>query len=136
MKDFTIYLAGQITDIDFDTSNIWRATAKEWLESRECRYRVHVTNPNDYYNFISHTNVNENTDTWIYIGTYESYKPSGLPHGQVSDEDKAFALAGEEYKVDITTPAVRYLRFKINKTWGNANYMQLMEVEFYGQPQN
>lgn len=83
-----------------------------------------------------HTNVNENTDTWIYIGTYESYKPSGLPHGQVSDEDKAFALAGEEYKVDITTPAVRYLRFKINKTWGNANYMQLMEVEFYGQPQN
>lgn len=83
-----------------------------------------------------HPNVNENEDTWIYMGSYESIKPSGLPHGQVSDEDIAFALAGQEYKVDISIPAVRYLRFKINKTWGGANYMQLMEVEFYGQPQN
>lgn len=82
-----------------------------------------------------HANVNENEETWIYIGSYESYKPSGLPHGQVSDEDNQYALAGEEYMVDSSIPPVRYLRFKINKTWGGANYMQLMEVEFFGQPQ-
>ncbi|KAF5049873.1 MAG: DUF5000 domain-containing lipoprotein [Tissierellia bacterium] len=81
-----------------------------------------------------HPNVNENEETWIYLGSYESFKPSGLPHGQVSDEDNAYALAGEEYMVDISMPPVRYLRFKINKTWGGANYMQLMEVEFFGQP--
>ena len=81
-----------------------------------------------------HANVNENEETWIYLGSYESFKPSGLPHGQVSDEDNAYALAGEEYMVDISMPPVRYLRFKINKTWGGANYMQLMEVEFFGQP--
>lgn len=79
-------------------------------------------------------NVNENVETWIYLGSYESFKPSGLPHGQVSDEDIAYALAGEEYMVDISIPAVRYLRFRVNKTWGGANYMQLMEVEFFGQP--
>jgi len=82
----------------------------------------------------SHPNVNENEETWIFLGSYESFKPSGLPHGQVSDEDNAYALAGEEYMVDISMPAVRYLRFKVNKTWGGANYMQLMEVEFFGQP--
>ena len=81
-----------------------------------------------------HANVNENEDTWVFLGSYESFKPSGLPHGQVSDEDNAYALAGEEYMVDISMPAVRYLRVKVNKTWGGANYMQLMEVEFFGQP--
>lgn len=82
-----------------------------------------------------HRNVNEDESTWIYIGAYESIKPSGLPAGQFSDEDYAYAVAGEEYPVDISIPAVRYLRFKINKTWGGANYMQLMEIEFFGQPQ-
>lgn len=81
-----------------------------------------------------HSNVNENEETWVFLGSYESFKPSGLPHGQVSDEDNAYALAGEEYMVDISMPAIRYLRFKVNKTWGGANYMQLMEVEFFGQP--
>lgn len=82
-----------------------------------------------------HTSVSDDESTWIYMGAYESYKPSGLPHGQVSDEDNEYALAGEEYMVDISISPVRYLRFKINKTWGGANYMQLMEIEFFGQPQ-
>ena len=87
----------------------------------------------DFYG-SPHRNVNEDEDTWIYIGSYESLKPSGLPMGQVSDEDKAFAIAGEDYVVDISMPQIRYLRFKINRTWGGANYMQLMEIEFFGQP--
>ena len=87
----------------------------------------------DFYG-SPHRNVNEDEDTWIYIGSYESLKPSGLPMGQVSDEDKAFAIAGEDYVVDISMPQIRYLRFKINRTWGGSNYMQLMEIEFFGQP--
>ncbi len=83
-----------------------------------------------------HTSVSDDESTWIYMGAYESHKPSGLPHGQVSDEDIAFAAAGEEYMVDVSLPPVRYLRFKINRTWGGANYMQLMEIEFFGQPQD
>ncbi len=83
-----------------------------------------------------HTSVSDDESTWIYMGAYESHKPSGLPHGQVSDEDIAFATAGEEYMVDMSIPPIRYLRFKINRTWGGANYMQLMEIEIFGQPQD
>ena len=57
MRDWTCYLAGQMTGIDFDSSNVWRETAKEWLESRECNYIVKVINPNDYYNFITQTYI-------------------------------------------------------------------------------
>lgn len=80
-----------------------------------------------------HRNVSDDESTWIYIDAYESFKPSGLPMGQISDEDYAYAVAGEEYSVDVSIPPVRYLRFKINKTWGGASYMQLMEIEFFGQ---
>ena len=82
-----------------------------------------------------HPNVNEDITTWIFMGSYESFKPSGLPHLQLSDEDVAFATAGQDYMMDVSLPSIRYLRFKINKTWGNANYMQLMEIEIFGQPQ-
>lgn len=51
MDTFRIYLAGSISDISFEESNIWRLTAKEWLESRESS-KVEVVNPNDYYNFL------------------------------------------------------------------------------------
>lgn len=59
MDSLKIYLAGQMTGIDFDTSNIWRSTAKEWLENRECNYKVTVINPNDYYNFKTYNQVSE-----------------------------------------------------------------------------
>lgn len=55
MKDFVCYLAGQMTGITFEESNIWRETAKEWLEHIECDSNVFVINPNDYYNFKSQT---------------------------------------------------------------------------------
>jgi nucleoside 2-deoxyribosyltransferase len=52
MKTFKFYLAGAMTGISFDESNVYRETAKEWLESRECNFNVTAINPNDYYNFL------------------------------------------------------------------------------------
>lgn len=59
MKEFVCYLAGQMTGISYEESNIWRSTAKDWLESRECSYHVKVINPNDYYNFVSQSHISE-----------------------------------------------------------------------------
>jgi nucleoside 2-deoxyribosyltransferase len=41
-----------MSDVTFEESQVWRSTAKEWLESRECNYHVAAINPNDYYNFL------------------------------------------------------------------------------------
>jgi len=53
METYRIYLAGGMSDVSFEESNIWRSTASEWLNSRECNYHVEAINPNDYFNFLN-----------------------------------------------------------------------------------
>ena len=73
-------------------------------------------------------------DGWTKLLSCESYKPSGLPAGQFSTEDKEYATAGEEFMFPTDAPAVRYIRFKVLSTFAGANFIHLMEVTFYGKP--
>lgn len=55
MGIYTIYLAGGMGKFgkdNFDKSNQWRVYCKKVLEACECDYKVKVTNPNDYFNFV------------------------------------------------------------------------------------
>lgn len=70
-------------------------------------------------------------ESWTKIGSYESIKPSGLPVGQNSDADIAFAKAGEEFSVPAGTAPFRYYRFKLLTNWGNAAFMTIEEITFY-----
>jgi hypothetical protein len=81
-----------------------------------------------------HPNVDEKEDTWIFMGTYESNKPSGLPVGQNTAEDLELARNGEDFMVDISLPPVRYVRFKFLRTWGGIHYLSVNELEFFGIP--
>lgn len=57
MNIYTIYLAGGISKFGkdgFDEGNQWRIYCKEALENYECDYKVKVTNPNDYFNFVEY----------------------------------------------------------------------------------
>ena len=63
----------------------------------------------------------------------ESLKPSGLPPGQISSEDKAYAAAGEEFEFPPSTPAVRYIRWKGLETFTGAQFIHFQEVTIYGQ---
>jgi hypothetical protein len=64
--------------------------------------------------------------------TCNSIKPSGLPLGQVSAEDKAWANAGEEFINSPMNPKVRYIRIKCLKTWSNGDFLHVSELQFYG----
>lgn len=78
-------------------------------------------------------NVTDDFSTWQFIGSFESFKPSKLPLGQVSNEDIAYANAnGEEWNVSLDAPNVRYIRFTCQETWGQANLIQVMEATFWG----
>lgn len=70
-------------------------------------------------------------DNWTKIGAYESIKPSGLPAGQTSDDDVAYAEAGEEFSVPQGIAPFRYYRFKLLTNWGNSNFMTMEEFTFY-----
>ncbi len=72
-------------------------------------------------------------DSWTYLTTTESVKPSGLPSGQLSDEDRQLTIDGEEFMFPTGIPATRYIRLKILDTWSGAkNQWFLMEVALWG----
>lgn len=70
---------------------------------------------------------------WVLLATHEVVKPSGLPLGQVSQDDIAAAARGEEISIPLDKPAVKYIRFKILETYTNAA-CNIAEVSFWGQP--
>lgn len=75
-------------------------------------------------------------DQWIFLGYFESYKPSGLPLEQASQEDELRGPGGEEFTfpVELATD-VRYIRFDILETWGGTEMIHISELEMWGQPE-
>ncbi|MFZ4863455.1 DUF5000 domain-containing lipoprotein [Sphingobacterium sp. Mn56C] len=71
-------------------------------------------------------------DGWTLIGEYEAHKPSGLPRGELSAEDRAQHTAGLEFDVPIDYQTVRYLRFRIKETWGMLQTFSCAEMAFWG----
>jgi len=78
--------------------------------------------------------VTTDFSTWVYLGEFNSIKPSGLPAGQVSPEDTEYARGGEQFDAtDNTDVAVRYMRFHVEETWVMpTSIVQLMELELFG----
>ncbi|MBZ4187562.1 DUF5000 domain-containing lipoprotein [Niabella beijingensis] len=67
---------------------------------------------------------------WVKLMDCESYKPSG--EGPVTAEDVTYAVdQGEDFIFPEQIP-VRYLRFKVNETWGFLDYIYIAEVTFWG----
>lgn len=71
-------------------------------------------------------------ESWTLLGDYEMTKPSGLPRGELSAEDRAAHAAGLEFNVSIDAPAVRYLRIRIKETWGILQTFSMAELALWG----
>ncbi|HWK57715.1 MAG TPA: DUF4998 domain-containing protein [Parapedobacter sp.] len=72
-------------------------------------------------------------DGWTKLMEVESVKPSGLPIGEHTEEDIDVLLSGEEFDFPADIPAVRYLRIKVNSTWGNTQSVHIAELTFWGE---
>lgn len=103
-------------------------------------FRLH--NPYDFY--LMGTNdatVAQNpasTDSqWTQLINCISYRPSGLDSSQpATEEDYAFAAAGEEFEFSDNVAEVRYIRFRVRKAWGGSNGLHIAELRFWGEPIN
>lgn len=73
-----------------------------------------------------------NWDSWTKLGEFESIKPSGLPYGQINDEDRAVATNGEDFSFSSTNPKVRYIRILVTETWAGGDNFQIMELDIFG----
>lgn len=70
---------------------------------------------------------------WTLLGSFESVKPSGLPIGQLTDEDWQLALEGEEFSFELDAPSVRYIRFEITAVHNpTAKVTVMSEINLWG----
>jgi len=74
-------------------------------------------------------------DSWVLLMECQSVKPSGLPPGENTEEDRAYAEKGEEFLFPADAPPVRYLRWKTLENWGNVSHVNITEIDLYGQVQ-
>lgn len=76
--------------------------------------------------------VNASFNGWVKLGDFESVKPSGLPLGQESAADIAYATAGESFTVDPNAPPVRYIRYVATECWdGKQTTIAVGEMTFF-----
>lgn len=69
---------------------------------------------------------------WTKLLDCENIKPSGLPLGQISNDDLNAARSGDEFTFPLDAPPVRYIRIKVLETWAKVDYVHIDEVTFYG----
>ena len=74
-------------------------------------------------------------DNWIKLRDCESIKPSGLPIGQLTDEDLDRFQAGDEFAFE-DAPEIRYFRLAVHQTWDGSGFVNLNEITFFGNITN
>jgi hypothetical protein len=105
-------------------------------------FRLH--NPYDFY--LMGTNdpavaqdPASDDSQWILLGNFISHRPSGKDSSEsvtTGDEDWLYSTAGEEYEMPLDAPAVRYIRFRVRKSWSGTNALHLAEMRFWGNPES
>lgn len=84
--------------------------------------------PNDYW---ASDDRGSWKDDWIFLGEFETTKPSGAS-GVATEEDKLWAREnGFEFRFNVA-PKVRYVRLLVNSTWSGAKCLELCEIAFMG----
>lgn len=75
---------------------------------------------------------NGSFDNWTKLATVTNIKPSGLPVGLLTDDDRTAGRNGDEVSFTPDIPKVRYIRIRCLENWlGNTN-MTFSEITFWG----
>jgi hypothetical protein len=77
-------------------------------------------------------NPNGSFDGWTKMATLTNIKPSGLPIGLFTDDDRVAGQTGDEYSFPSDLPKVRYIRIRCLENWSGNTNMVISEVSFWG----
>lgn len=72
-------------------------------------------------------------DTWYLLGEFNKWKPSGLPPGQMSDEDRTKAEEGNEFTFELSTQPARFIRIETLATFEPRAAVYFVELAFWGR---
>ncbi len=127
--------SGMPTWFTFDlglTSNLKRFIYNQRNSPASVRWGNHNARFFEIWGMADTPNPDGSWDGWTKLMGVESIKPSGLPLGQITDEDMEVLLKGEEFDFPKGIPAVRYLRIKVNGTWAETTSLHIAELTFWG----
>lgn len=116
---FTFDMGASVKMSRFKT---WQANDRLYKDQNAKKFEVWGSNDPD---------PDGSWDSWTRLMTCESVKPSGLPLGELSDADIAYANGGEEFVFPSDTSPVRYIRIKVLETWGNGTFITMSELTFW-----
>jgi hypothetical protein len=68
---------------------------------------------------------------WFKMGEIENVKPSGLPVGSLTDDDRAASRNGDELVFEDFQPTTRYIRIMCLLNWNGNSNMCFSEVSFW-----
>ena len=71
-------------------------------------------------------------DGWTKLLTVTNIKPSGLPVGAYTDDDRTAGLIGDEANFSTDSPRVRYIRIRCLENWSGNTNMVISEMTFWG----
>ncbi len=69
---------------------------------------------------------------WTKLVTVENIKPSGLPVGILTEDDRIYDRHGDDADVSLNMPKVRYIRIRCLKNWSGNTNMVINEITFWG----
>ena len=71
-------------------------------------------------------------DGWTKLVTIENVKPSGLPAGTLTEDDRIAGRQGDDADIPLDMPKVRYIRIRCLLNWSGNTNMVISEVTFWG----
>lgn len=77
-------------------------------------------------------NTDGSFNGWTKLLTITSVKPSGLPVGVLTEDDRVAGRIGDEANFPIDIPKVRYIRIRCLENWSGNTNMAISEVTFWG----
>ncbi|TCC97319.1 DUF4959 domain-containing protein [Pedobacter hiemivivus] len=81
---------------------------------------------------ISQYNTNGSFDGWTKLATVTNVKPSGLPTGIFTEDDRVAGRIGDEVNIPVDMPKVRYIRIRCLQNWSGNTNMCISEMTFWG----
>jgi hypothetical protein len=96
----------------------------EWMHASPSKYELYGSNTYE-----------ADWSNWTLIQEMgEPYKPSGLPHGQRTEEDILFAREnGSNWDIDQPIGPFRYYKLKFQELTDGGTFLLIKEIEFYGE---
>ncbi|WP_417189870.1 DUF4959 domain-containing protein [Bacteroides sp.] len=99
------------------------------VEELESVYKEHALDDVEYWS----NGFREDEKNWTLLMNCHTEKPSGFDNLDITEYDKEYAALGHDFVFAENLPAIRYVRFTIDETWGGGDLFNCNELAFYGK---